>query len=162
MRFEQRPRRTASLVASSRPPARQGQPAQQVQRSQSLTVRQGPLPTPEELFQYNHLIPGAADRIIAMAEREQAHRVNLEDLATRADIRHRDEVATGQRENARGVFRSDMAGQLLGGLIAVLCVIGAVYTAKLGAHPTVSIALVSLPVAAIIKALRSMGDKAKK
>lgn len=97
-----------------------------------------------------------------MAEREQAHRVNLEDMATRADIRHRDEISAGQRENSRGVFRSDMAGQLLGGVVAVLCVIGAVYTASIGAHPTVSIALVGLPIAAIIKALRAVGDKDKK
>lgn len=97
-----------------------------------------------------------------MAEREQAHRVNLEDMATRADIRHRDDVAAGQRENSRGVFRSDMAGQLLGGLVAVLCVLGAVYTVKLGAHPVVSVALVSLPVAAIVKALRSIGTNRDK
>lgn len=122
-------------------------------------TRQGPLPTPEELFQYNNLLPGAADRIIAMAEREQAHRVNLEDMATRADIRHRDELVSGQRENTRSVFRSDMAGQLLGGVVAVLCVIGAVYTAFIGSHPAVSIALVSLPVAAIIKALRTVSAK---
>jgi uncharacterized membrane protein len=141
---------------------RQPQAGQAVQRSQSVTVRQGPLPTPEELFQYNQLIPGAAERIIAMAEREQAHRMNLEDMATRADIRHRDEIASGQQDNARGVFRSDMAGQLLGGLVAVLCVIGAVYTAKIGAHPAVSIALVGLPIAAIIKALRSVSPKNKK
>lgn len=97
-----------------------------------------------------------------MAEREQAHRVNLEDMATRADIRHRDEVSAGQRDNLRGVFRSDMTGQLLGGLIAALCVAGAVYTAKLGAHPTVSIALVGLPIAAIIKALRAVSAKNNK
>ena len=124
-------------------------------------MRQGPLPTPEELFQYNHLIPGAADRIIAMAERELAHRTNIDDLSTRADIRHRDELVLAQRDTARGVFRSDLLGQVLGAAVALSCVAGAVYTALSGANPWVSIALVSLPVASIIKAVRSMSSGKK-
>lgn len=129
-----------------------------------VQTRTGPLPTPEELFQYNTLLPGAADRIIAMAEREQAHRANLDDMATRADIRHREELVVSQQRNAAGAFRSDLVGQLLGGLVAILCIAGAVYTAINGVHPTIPIALVSLPVASIIKAIRaiqSKGDKEK-
>lgn len=38
----------------------------------------GPLPPPEMLAQYNQAAPNAADRIIAMAEQEQAHRQQLE------------------------------------------------------------------------------------
>ena len=164
MRSAQPQRRTGSLVASSKPPARNQPQAgpQNPQRTVTVTSRQGPLPAPQELFQYNQLLPGAADRIIGMAEREQSHRMNVEDMSARADIKHREEVVAGQREAARGVFRSDVAGQLLGGLVAILCVVGAVYTAKLGAHPTVSIALVGLPIAAIIKALRAVSAKADK
>lgn len=123
-----------------------------------LRIRSGPLPTPEELFNYQQLIPGAADRIIAMAEREQAHRMNMEDLQSRSDIKHRDDLVASQRQNAAGVFRSDLAGQLLGSAVAIAATAGAVYTAYIGAHPTVSIALVSLPVAAIVKAIRSNGN----
>lgn len=126
--------------------------------STRVQIRSGPLPTPEELFSYQQLLPGAADRIIAMAEREQAHRMNSEDLQIRADIKHRDDLVSSQRQNAAGVFRSDLAGQLLGAAVALASTAGAVYTAYLGAHPTVSIALVSLPVAAIIKAIRSSGN----
>lgn len=121
----------------------------------TVTVRNGPLPTPEELFNYNDLIPGAADRIIAMAEREQAARMNHEDVAQRADIRHRDEIVSAQRETARGAFRSDLVGQLFGWSVALACIAGAVYTAMNGASPWVSVALVSLPVASIVKAVRS-------
>lgn len=85
--------------------------------------------------------------------------MNIEDMSARADIKHRDEVTAAQLETGRRVFRSDMAGQLLGGLVAVLCVLGAVLAVKLGAHPTVSIALVGLPIAAIIKALRAVNAK---
>lgn len=121
-------------------------------------VREGPLPTPEELFRYDQLLPGAADRIIAMAEREQAARVNLDDMAQRADIRHRDELVAAQRSTAAGSFRSDLVGQVLGGLVALACVGGAVYTAQIGAHWSVSVALVSLPVATIVKAVRATSN----
>jgi len=38
----------------------------------------GPLPPPALLQQYNQVFPGAAERIVAMAEREAAHRQSLE------------------------------------------------------------------------------------
>ena len=34
---------------------------------------QGPLPAPEDLFRYEKICPGAADRIIKMAEKEQKY-----------------------------------------------------------------------------------------
>lgn len=132
-----------------------------VRQDRQISIRTGPLPTPEELFHYQQLIPGSADRIIAMAEREQAHRMNIEDMQSRSDIKHRDELVASQRQNAAGVFRSDMAGQVLGAAVALVATGGAIYTAMIGAHPTVSIALVSLPVAAIIKALRANGKEPK-
>lgn len=143
-----------------KPPRAQNAP--QVQQTSVVhAMRQGPLPTPEELFQYDQLIPGAADRIIGMAERDQAFRMNQDDMITRADIRHRDDLVASQRSTARGVFQSDLLGQILGAAVALSCVGGAVYTALSGASPWVSIALVSLPVASIIKAVRSMGGNKK-
>jgi uncharacterized membrane protein len=53
-----------------------GQP-QFVARFQG-TVFQGPLPHPEILAGYDNVLPGAADRIISMAEKNQAHRHELE------------------------------------------------------------------------------------
>jgi hypothetical protein len=91
-----------------------------------------------------------------MAEREQAHRMNMEDMAHRADIRHRDDVVASQREVAQGAFRSDLLGQILGWTIGAGCVAGAVFTAYIKASPWVSVALVGLPIASIIKAVRSM------
>lgn len=38
----------------------------------------GPLPSPEVLKKYDELLPGTAERIISMAERQSAHRVELE------------------------------------------------------------------------------------
>lgn len=38
----------------------------------------GPLPDAETLIQYNSVIPNGADRIMTMAERQQSHRISLE------------------------------------------------------------------------------------
>jgi uncharacterized membrane protein len=41
----------------------------------------GPLPPPEQLAGYERVLPGAADRILAMAESQAEHRQNLEQTA---------------------------------------------------------------------------------
>jgi uncharacterized membrane protein len=114
-----------------------------------------------ELAAYNELLPGTAERIIAMAEREQAARHNAEDQAQRADIKHRDELLAAQKAQTRAAFVLELVGKVLGVAVALACTAGAVYTAVIGAHPTVSIALVGLPIAAIIKALRGDGSNRK-
>lgn len=40
---------------------------------------QGPIPDPQSFSQYNQILPGAADRILAMAEKEAAHRQNIDE-----------------------------------------------------------------------------------
>jgi uncharacterized membrane protein len=40
----------------------------------------GPLPPPEALAKYNDILPGAADRIITMAEHQQVHRHQIEKM----------------------------------------------------------------------------------
>ena len=139
---------------------------QNQQRSQQLeiqqTVYQGPLPAPQDLFAYDQLLPGTAGRIVAMAEREQAHRMNIEDMRARADIKHRDDVAAGQRAAAKGVFTSDLFGQAAGAVVGLSCIAGAIYLAlQPGVHPTIPIALVGLPVASIIQAIRTKDKKPK-
>jgi uncharacterized membrane protein len=42
---------------------------------------QGPLPSPEALSKYNDAVPGAAERILSMAEKEMEHRHQKEDKA---------------------------------------------------------------------------------
>jgi uncharacterized membrane protein len=48
--------------------------------SQQTTTVQGPLPSPEILHHYNQIVPGAADRIIAMAEHDFAHLQSMEKM----------------------------------------------------------------------------------
>lgn len=47
----------------------------------------GPLPPPDLLQKYNEIVPGLADRIVQMAERQESHRHDLEGRAVQADIR---------------------------------------------------------------------------
>lgn len=71
-------RRLADVERSSRSaPAGAAQQPQFVARVQG-TLFQGPLPHPEILAGYDQVLPGAADRIITMAEKNQAHRHALE------------------------------------------------------------------------------------
>jgi|SRR3989344_2846902 len=46
----------------------------------------GPLPPPEVLRRFDEVVPGAAERIIRMAEGQFAHRVDLEKRVIKSDI----------------------------------------------------------------------------
>ena len=47
----------------------------------------GPLPNPDDLKRYNSVLPGAAERILKMAETQQSHRLGLEDRAIAEQLR---------------------------------------------------------------------------
>jgi len=69
---------------SIRPPKgnKKNLPGSQPEPGQLLQVQaasfSGPLPLPSLLAQYNEIIPNGAERIMAMAERQSAHRERLE------------------------------------------------------------------------------------
>lgn len=70
-----------------------------------------------------------------MAEDEQAHRIAYEKHGVAATI----------KEARRG--------QIFGALLSAFAIGGAVYTAHIGAHWSVSVALVGIPVLGIIQAV---------
>ncbi|MCS2146891.1 DUF2335 domain-containing protein [Scandinavium manionii] len=47
----------------------------------------GPLPPPEIIRDYDQILPGGAERIFAMAEKEQAHRHEMDSTAVNGAIR---------------------------------------------------------------------------
>jgi len=63
------------------------QQRQQVVQAQISATFSGPLPHPDILIRYNDAIPDAAERIVALAERQSAHRMALENRVIDADIR---------------------------------------------------------------------------
>lgn len=66
----------------------------------------GPIPHPSDFQQYERVLPGAADRILSMAEKQSEHRQVLEKSAILSDV-----------ENSK-------RGQWFGFIIAIACIIG--------------------------------------
>ena len=62
-------------------------PSQQLVVQQASVSHSGPLPTPQDFAGYNQILPGAAERILRMAEIEQAHRHEQEERIVTAAIR---------------------------------------------------------------------------
>lgn len=120
---------------ASKPPRHQARAEPQRQILAASQQWSGPLPPPAALEHFNAIIPNGAQRIMSMVEQEQAHRIAMESTAMSA--------ATGDTKR----------GHLIGGGICVLAILASAVTAYIGAHPSVSIALVGLPVAVVIKAI---------
>ena len=59
-----------------------------IQQIQSIEERsfRGPLPPPDVMRGYEDIVPGAADRILAMAEKEQQHRFDCEKKIIKGSI----------------------------------------------------------------------------
>lgn len=85
----------------------------------------GPLPPPAVLKQYDDIVPGAADRILTMAESQSRHRRDLETKVINADTRNaRLGLIFGFLIGMTGVVGGIVVilggqGQILGGFISV-------------------------------------------
>lgn len=64
----------------------------------------GPIPPPRALAEYEQIQPGAADRILKMAEKQQDHRMSLE------------------KQAVLGQLQQSKRGQLFGFIIVFVCV----------------------------------------
>lgn len=91
----------------------------------------GPLPPASELRNYDLVLPGAAERILSMAEREQRHRHELEStiVGTEAALRARGQwfalaalIASLLVVTSFAAFGAPEAGAWLGGAIIVAVV----------------------------------------
>ncbi len=83
---------------------------------------QGPIPPPEILSNYEQLQPGAADRILAMAESETRHRQEMERMALTAEVK-------GLTSEAKDTQR----GQYCGLTIGIVAILSGTYAAVNGA-----------------------------
>lgn len=95
----------------------------------------GPLPPPSTLSSFEDVVEGSAERIVRMAELEQAHRHQAENSMLEAD---------------KSVIRR---GHWLGFCVSISAIGASAFTAWIGAHWSVSVALVGLPITAIVKDL---------
>ncbi|ERO40943.1 DUF2335 domain-containing protein [Lactiplantibacillus plantarum] len=79
-------------------------------------VFSGPLPPPQQLKEYNDVLPGAADRILKMAERQSEHRQKMEG-----------QVVESNTKNSR-------LGVIFAFLLGAMIIGGGIYLAAIG-HP---------------------------
>ncbi len=101
-------------------------------RRQGLVAHQsyeGPLPPPKFFEQYEQVLPGAAERMMSSAEKQNDHRIRQEDRM----IRH--------------ACRTETVGQVC----AVAVSAGAIYAATIVTNPWVAAALIGTPLVSIVK-----------
>jgi uncharacterized membrane protein len=77
---------------------------------QTVEATTGPLPDPAVLKAYDQVLPGAAHRIIAMAEDEQRHQHGMQNSVIRSDC-------LGTRLGQIFAFAIGMAGMVIGGIL---------------------------------------------
>lgn len=82
-----RKQRQRDRAAPKSPAKNQQSVIRQVHREVSATTSfSGPIPPPEILVNYNNAIPDGAERILAMAEKQNEHRMEIEKTVISADI----------------------------------------------------------------------------
>lgn len=90
----------------------------------------GPLPPPSMLKGYEEVLPGAADRIFTLMERQSAHRQELERMALDRGSRSRDRGQVFAFVLCAlvvvGGFGAIYVGQSLAGMAAIIIAIGGV------------------------------------
>ncbi len=96
------------------------------------TTYSGPLPAPSDFAAYKETLPSAPERIMAMAETEQAHRHEIE-----KDVLYK----TG---------RESLIGQILAFLLALACLGIATYLGLQG-HDTLAGAIIA--IAAVLSSI---------
>ncbi|SER72640.1 Uncharacterized membrane protein [Vreelandella subterranea] len=92
--------------------------------AQSLTYS-GPLPPSSEMQRYEAITPGAADRILVMAEQQQRHRHEQESKENDANLRIAESNIRAQDANISEIKRGQwMAYSLCAGFIVTTLVLG--------------------------------------
>ncbi|PQQ37221.1 DUF2335 domain-containing protein [Photorhabdus luminescens] len=79
-----------------------------------ISTFQGPLPLPELLKEYENTLPGAAERIFALTEKEQNHRHEIDNKVV------------------SGGISKDKRGQWMGYSLAILFLVAVIYFAEKG------------------------------
>jgi len=97
------------------PPPPQSEASHKLVQSRIETeIFSGPIPPPNLLAKYNDIIPNGADRILAMAERQSAHRESLES-----------KVVNGNLSNQK-------TGTIFGFILCLVVILGGVYIMAIG------------------------------
>ncbi|SJM94995.1 DUF2335 domain-containing protein [Crenothrix polyspora] len=98
--------------------------------TQTVTHYQGAVPHPDILRGIDQVVPGAAERLIKIAEEESEHRRKIEIMAIDANIYSQQQQLLIESKQSNLVLTSDLIGQIAG-LIVCLSSIAAIPTAAL-------------------------------
>jgi uncharacterized membrane protein len=109
---------------------------------QVATAWQGPLPPPDALEKFNAIVENGAERVFRMAEIEQQHRIESERAALESNI---------QAAQAEGFIARQ--GHRYGAAISILAIVATIISVAIGAHWSVSVALVGVPLMSAVRAL---------
>lgn len=90
---------------------------QPVKQASFTAQYQGPLPLPAHLEEFERILPGAAERILSMVEKQSAHRQEIEKTVIRGDSRR------------------SWIGLFVGGFLAMTCIVGGLLLASYGEQP---------------------------
>lgn len=133
----------------------------QVTTTTTRQVFSGPLPPPNVLAGYNNVVPNAAERIVAMAESEQKHRHAVEAAAVNANIAAQERQIAVAELQTKSTYRSDLLGQVLGFLVAIICFALATFFGIRG-NTAVAAMFLGPTVAAVIVAMLNNGRRSDK
>lgn len=116
-------------------PAISKQASKPAQQQVVATQWQGPLPSPDALASFDKIVTNGAERIFQMVEEEQRHRQAYENAHLKATA------------------GDTMRGHYIGLGISLAAIGASTYVASLGAHWSVSVALVGVPMLGIVRAI---------
>ena len=150
----------------NKPPAKKSTVGQAMQQ-QTREIRtvhaemSGPLPPPAMLEGYERIVPGAAERILAMAERESATRHTLDIKAVDANIAAQVTQLRLAEHKLKAEVWDAAIGKILGFAISAGAIGGCIFLAVQG-YTVAAVALVGLPIAAIVQHLAAKRSPAEK
>lgn len=95
-------KKISSVIEQIIPEVSQEKKEKLVEFVECVQMYSGPIPPPSSLAEYENILPGSADRILTMTERQSSHRINLEGKVVEAEI------------------KNGKTGQIMGFILAVL------------------------------------------
>lgn len=103
------------------------------------TTWDSPYPPPAAMQGYEHLLPGATERVFSMVERDQAARIRFSD----SQVKQGEMLAAASVESAK-------TGQAFAGVLALICVVAAIVFFGLN-KPVAGFAFLGLPSVLLIR-----------
>lgn len=134
-------------IASSKTNINTRQVIQHVQSQ--VSAFSGPLPSPEVLRKYDEIMPGLAERVVLMAEKEQAYRI----ATTEREINIKSELVKIAESDSDSASKFSSRGQIWGIAITILFGLAAFLVFLLGADWKIVLGFLAVPSASLVGVL---------